>query len=219
MSAKKIAWEKWETEEVPPVEHTYRAGDDEDMMEELEEAQHMLFNKNIFNQFNMVSTPVGFFHGDDVNRPDRQFDCWVGHTNFELTHKIKSNIEHIEGVELLSNLSRYRFFIGIGKLFTFNGWDGIRFKIEKAITEGKSEEGEINEETLDIIAEIKNQIKTEKHWTIFVFPNGEYDYASSNIMDDGYLKKLSIFNMAKEFTGGIIVSSEEQNEHSKRRRV
>ena len=35
MSAKKIAWEKWETEEVPPVEHTYRAGDDEDMMEAL----------------------------------------------------------------------------------------------------------------------------------------------------------------------------------------
>ena len=43
----------------------------------------LVFGKNLFNQFSMVSTPVGFFHGDDVNRPDRQFDCWVGHTNFE----------------------------------------------------------------------------------------------------------------------------------------
>ena len=50
MSTKKIAWEKWETEEVPTVEHVYRAADDEDMMEELEDSQHMLFGKNLFKE-------------------------------------------------------------------------------------------------------------------------------------------------------------------------
>ena len=48
------------------------------------------------------------------------FDCWVGHTNFNLSKKIASELEKIEGVELLRICSRYRFFIGIGKMFDFN---------------------------------------------------------------------------------------------------
>ena len=47
------------------------------------------------------------------------FDCWVGHTNFNLSKKIASELEKIEGVELLRICSRYRFFIGIGKMFDF----------------------------------------------------------------------------------------------------
>ena len=57
------------------------------------------------------------------------FDCWVGHTNFNLSKKIASELEKIEGVELLRICSRYRFFIGIGKMFDFKA---VRKNLEKS---------------------------------------------------------------------------------------
>ena len=47
------------------------------------------------------------------------FDCWIGHTNFDITQRIKNKLDKIPGVELLKVCSRYRFFIGIGKMFDF----------------------------------------------------------------------------------------------------
>ena len=47
------------------------------------------------------------------------FDCWLGHTNFDITPDIKKALDKTEGVELLKVMSRYRFFIGVGKMFEF----------------------------------------------------------------------------------------------------
>ena len=58
------------------------------------------------------------------------FDCWVGHTNFNLSKKIVSELERIEGVQLLRICSRYRFFIGIGKMFDFKA---VRKNLEKRL--------------------------------------------------------------------------------------
>lgn len=61
------------------------------------------------------------------------FDCWIGHTNFDLTYSIKETLNKVPGVELLKICSRYRFFIGVGKMFDFTK---VRNDIENAITEG-----------------------------------------------------------------------------------
>jgi hypothetical protein len=58
------------------------------------------------------------------------FECWIGHTNFDLTNKIKDMLDRTDGVEVLKVLSRYRFFIGIGKMFTFSE---VRQNIEKIL--------------------------------------------------------------------------------------
>lgn len=47
------------------------------------------------------------------------YDCWIGHTNFDITHKIKDKLNAIDGIEILKICSRYRFFIGIGQMFNF----------------------------------------------------------------------------------------------------
>ena len=44
------------------------------------------------------------------------FDCWVGHTNFDITPSVRDALEEIAGVEVLVILTRYRFFIGIGRM-------------------------------------------------------------------------------------------------------
>ena len=58
------------------------------------------------------------------------FDCWLGHTNFNLTEEIKDNLNKVDGVEVLKICSRYRFFVGIGKMFEFSD---VRETIEKDI--------------------------------------------------------------------------------------
>lgn len=58
------------------------------------------------------------------------YECWIGHTNFDVTKDIKNILDKIEGVEMLRILSRYRFFIGLGKLFEFKQ---VRKNIESNI--------------------------------------------------------------------------------------
>jgi hypothetical protein len=48
------------------------------------------------------------------------FECWMGHTNFNITEEIKNILNETEGVEILKICSRYRFFVGIGKMFNFS---------------------------------------------------------------------------------------------------
>ena len=58
------------------------------------------------------------------------FDCWMGHTNFNITEGVKDKLNATEGIEALKILSRYRFFVGIGKMFDFKD---VRREIEQTI--------------------------------------------------------------------------------------
>lgn len=58
------------------------------------------------------------------------FDCWMGHVNFNLTNDIKNQLSQQDGVEILKVCSRYRFFVGVGRMFNFRD---VRQGIEKAL--------------------------------------------------------------------------------------
>lgn len=58
------------------------------------------------------------------------FECWVGHTNFNITPDIAQVLNTVDGVEALKIQTRYRFFIGIGKMFDFSE---VRSKIAKKL--------------------------------------------------------------------------------------
>jgi len=64
------------------------------------------------------------------------FDCWIGHTNFDITPKIKEKLNKTPGVEILKIFSRYRFFVGIGEMFDFQD---VRFDIEQKLIKGEFE--------------------------------------------------------------------------------
>ena len=63
------------------------------------------------------------------------FDCWMGHTNFNITEEVKNQLCDTEGVEILKICSRYRFFVGIGRMFDFTE---VRDNIEKTLDTGKT---------------------------------------------------------------------------------
>lgn len=58
------------------------------------------------------------------------FECWMAHTNFDITPSIKEKLNNIPGIEVLKICSRYRFFIGIGNMFDFSK---VRVDIENGI--------------------------------------------------------------------------------------
>lgn len=64
------------------------------------------------------------------------YDCWMGHTNFDITPKIKDELNCIAGVEIMKICTRYRFFIGIGRMFDFSE---VRKEIEDKL-DTKNEE-------------------------------------------------------------------------------
>lgn len=142
---KKIGWQKYEDyiekQLTSPILHTIiqnvamhhmnneRLEDEEDDDEEddfispIENEE----NKQLFNPSMML--PLTSKLIDDVALLST-FDCWIGHTNFDITNNIKSILDTVPGVEILKILSRYRFFVGIGHMFDFAD---VRKDIDKAI--------------------------------------------------------------------------------------
>lgn len=59
------------------------------------------------------------------------FECWLAHTNFQITPQIKKQLNTTDGVELLKVCGRYRFLVGIGRLFKFSD---VRTNIERQLT-------------------------------------------------------------------------------------
>lgn len=143
---KKIGWQKYEdylekqltspmlTNIIQNIamQHLEKMGDIDDEIEEEDEEDeddYDLFDKkkNIVHSSPMVPLTPQLM--DDVAMLS-SFDCWLGHTNFDLTNGIKDTLNKVPGIEVLKICSRYRFFVGIGQMFDFTE---VRNDIEKAI--------------------------------------------------------------------------------------
>ena len=85
-----------------------------ELTQDIQAQQSVAFTADFISQVNMLA----------------QFDCWVGHTNFDITKNIKDTLDTAEGVEILKVNSRYRFFIGVGKMFDFKD---VRTNIEEKL--------------------------------------------------------------------------------------
>ena len=132
--SKKIAWQKYE-DVIEKIKSLTSAAFKAEANNEEEPMEEEFENYDEFEKYKMkkdVTEILPFISPEYVQEllMLHNFDCWLGHTNFNLTAKSKDELESIEGVEALSIISRYRFFIGIGKLFSFSN---IRPEIETVL--------------------------------------------------------------------------------------
>ena len=201
MSERKIAWEKWDVDLI-----------EEDAIEELmeENTQEPELVEEALEFMNripkLVTTPMGMFQMHDKMNILNQFDCWMGYTNFDITHDVQNVIETIKGVELLSILTRYRFFVGTGKLFEF---PDVRKEIENRLCK---HEVVLNEETQAAVDAIKSVVSKDKYWTIFVSPTGQIEYVSTNNdEDEHYINSLVGLEELKKTDGGLIFQDNSEN--------
>ena len=137
MNNRKIGWQKYEdviqSEMYSPMasilfdDLSSEIEEEEYEGQEIQEQETLFLPKNFYETISLMS----------------RFDCWIGHTNFNITTSIKEKLNEVDGVEVLNVMSRYRFFIGIGKMFTFSD---VRKEIEKAvISKGEKIGSEIEE--------------------------------------------------------------------------
>lgn len=200
--SRKIAWEKW-----------YDAESEEDFINEMEEAildDDVDFSNNddiemqggidinTFLNSMTVNTPLGKYHLNDKLLPTKMFDCWIGHTNFDITKKEEKILNTASGVECLKVISRYRFFIGIGKLFDFSC---VRGEIQRSLLIDSYSEKTEGEEMSDII----NSVKGNKKWAVFIGNDGSIQKIISN-KDDCAEYNASLQNLLRLKNGNIIMS-------------
>ena len=160
MPPKKIAWENWkEKVDYSPPEINEP---DETLEEDVDGLEKSLLSAMEIPR--LVQTPLGIFHYEDKLKPSEKFDCWIGYTNFDITGNVRDIIESVDGVEALEIMSRYTFFLGVGKMFKFRD---VRTRIEENIFQDQ-ELLEIQEENIlendDIIRSIeiiKEQLSSE----------------------------------------------------------
>ena len=204
MPSKKIAWENWKekVDYSPP----------ENKLEEAVEEDEDAIEKSLLSAMEiprLVQTPLGIFHYEDKLKPSEKFDCWIGYTNFDITQNISDLIECVDGVEALEVMSRYTFFLCVGKMFNFRD---VRLGIESLILEPEYPEDTLtildSDEIIRSVEIIKEQLSSEKHWAIFVSNEGDIDYAKTdNKNDEQFLKTVLFFEETKQSIGGFILKS------------
>lgn len=138
---KKIGWQKFEdlieSQLTSPVmDRVYKAiysqyqtmAEEDFTEEELEMMQEMMDAEEPSSP--QTALPIDQKTLDNISMASN-FDCWMGHTNFNITQDTLDNLNKMEGVEILKICSRYRFFIGIGRMFDFKE---VRQSIEDSLT-------------------------------------------------------------------------------------
>lgn len=159
---KRIVWEPWYDVEDTKEENeeleieSFQFGDDDDDEDEMALSPEFILDGNLLNQ--KINTPIGQFLKNDRMLPNKYFEsCWIGHANFDLTHKELEVLNTAPGVECVKIMSRYRFFIGVGKAFEFTS---VRSYIEEKLTN-----------SLIDVASNDEDISDTK-WALFINENG-----------------------------------------------
>lgn len=147
---KKIGWQKYED----MVHNQMNSPLMQVLYQQAQKQAEIAFNEMSEEELEMFQEALDAEEGDYViqeraYQPDEtlaehinlsaNFDCWLGHTNFNITPKVLDIIEATEGVELLKICSRYRFFVGVGRMFDFKE---VRTSIEKTLIQEKNIEQE-----------------------------------------------------------------------------
>lgn len=103
-----IIWQKWFDPFGDDEEHDFEDNDNDYALDDSAQFQKPM---------KAIATPMGIIPYTENTASGKIFNFWIGHTNFNITQSIASEIELTEGVETLDIFTRYRFRIAIGKAF------------------------------------------------------------------------------------------------------
>ena len=146
---------------------------------------------------------MGIYPAESTFKPSDRWDCWIGYTNFGITKNIANILDtQVDGVEALKILGKYSFFIGVGKLFDITD---VRQNIESTLCAYTEQEILSNEDTQATVDLVKEQLNTNKYWSMLVSPEGKVEYVVSDNMDKVYLDGLNNLMELKQNIGGIIL--------------
>jgi hypothetical protein len=115
-------------------------------------------------------------------------------------------MKDVPGVEVLQVITRYRFIVGVGELFDIRN---VRTNIEELLGCHQDEDDMISDEViLQRIHELRQQLAVYDQWAIYVFPNGEIDFATSE--EDNFGQQLNLYRQAVDHSNGVLIESDNE---------
>lgn len=154
----------------------------------------------------VTNTVFGQYLLSDELHPYKTFQLWQADTNFKITKGDWKKLIDINGVEILVPITRYKFMVGVGKLFSFSN---VRVDIEFALCQKHKIDIAINhieDNSLRArLIDIKSKIKNSNSWAIYVFPNGNIDYTTSDNFD--YAEKLQLYRESYLLSNGLFITN------------
>lgn len=163
----------------------------------------------------ILSTPLGSVNLDGSDETARLFNVWIGHTNFNLIPQHYASIEHVEGVEALQPISRYRFQIAVG--FQFNEEEVKRSVEEALIGSLKTDLTEVLQIyqmsnptlTKSLTKNLENVVSgiSNKVWVSFMPPGGEVKLVVGDSVDELFFEEVTLLGLAQSIATGHIDSS------------
>lgn len=154
----------------------------------------------------ITNTVFGQYELSDELHPYKEFRLWQADTNFKLTKRDWKNLVDTNGVEILIPITRYKFMVGVGKLFDFSK---VRVDIEFALCRKHKLDIAINHiEDVSLktkLTDIKSIIQDVKTWAIYIFPNGSVEYTTINNPD--YKERLQLYKEAQLLSNGILIEN------------
>lgn len=178
---------------------------DEDEGEELSDIdiQKLMMQAGPMEGRTITATPFGLYDIDDSLHPFRQYQLWMGHTNFSIGEKTAITIEFTPGVEVLAILTRYRFLIGIGKCFKIND---VRADINKRLIGDNKTFSDVVLTNGEQLSTVVKQLKTtNKDWALYVFPNKNYEIILHG--DNNFEKTKELLRLSSGESNGIYLDN------------
>ena len=182
---KKIAWESWNAKLEDIQEETINEDQPTYLEAEHLQASEIIPSEMFVAPARVIHTPLGVYPEDSLLKPSDRWDCWIGHTNFDITNSVVAKLDsEIDGVEALKILGRYSFFVGVGRLFDIAQ---VRKDIETLLCV-YTEQEVLNDSEMRVTVDlVKEQLESKKYWSLFVSVEGEVEYIVSDEMDKRYL--------------------------------
>lgn len=206
---RKIIWEHWidpfrenEDEEGTDYEPNKSYQDDEE--EELI-GKIITKEKSTNKPLSVIMSPIlGAVPVMAHSIPSKNFNFWVGHTNFDITPMEKQVIETCPGVETFDLLTRYRFRVGIGKVFDS---PSVKVMIQEMLC---PKQQELDPQIIEQIESTKKQLSDHKYWLIFVTPNGKMSQLTSDEFNDDFKASYMAYKNTCSKVSGILLTSWDQ---------
>jgi len=203
---KTIAWESWNAKLEDLRAGLVKDEDEQDLSyTEIENVNpaDIIYPDLFSGQPKVIHTPLGPYPEDSLLKPSDRWDCWIAHTNFDITTDMAEKLEtEVGGVEALKVIGRYSFFIGVAKLFDITE---VRKDVETLLCDYTEQEVLDSKEVRVTVDLVKEQLQSKKYWSLFVSPEGEVEYVVSDEMDKRYLDGLNSLLEMKSLIGGIIL--------------
>lgn len=210
---REIIWQKW----INPMDVV----EDEDFPEFVNEKDADEFEKiyndktedvTIYKAKPAAITPFGLIPINPHNDPAKNFDYWIGHTNFYIGTKTATIIEGTPGVEIFDIFGPYRFRISVGKAFKFSD---VRVALETRLQTLNPPKINVKDAVLPIDVTLKekiftkiDEIKKNDYWVVYVLPNGEIEISLPKDSETFKHRKQILLN-TRELAGGLLLSSDE----------